>query len=133
MIGISPFDRIFFAALFFAGASAANALESAQKTKTLNPLSLPSYEEFRVPNRPVLDLPLLRKKTVLAHFMTSIWIRESGVMRERMITYEDFSPDGITKHLGGESQVLATDYYFNYDKSDIEAAAFHIKTAKSLA
>lgn len=64
--------------------------------------------------------------------MTSIWIRESGVMRERMITYEDFSPDGITKHLGGESQVLATDYYFNYDKSDIEAAAFHIKTAKKL-
>lgn len=132
MIGIPPFDRIFFAALFFAGASAANALESAQKTKTLNPLSLPSYEEFRVPNRPVLDLPLLRKKTVLAHFMTSVWIRESGVMRERMITYEDFSPDGITKHLGGESQVLATDYYFNYDKSDIEAAAFHIKTAKKL-
>ncbi len=44
----------------------------------------------------------------------------------------DFSPDGITKHLGGESQVLATDYYFNYDKSDIEAAAFHIKTAKKL-
>ena len=132
MIGIPPFARIFFAALFFAGASAANALESAQKTKTLNPLSIPSYEEFRVPNRPVLDLPLLQKKTVLAHFMTSIWIRESGVMRERMITYEDFSPDGITKHLGGESQVLATDYYFNYDKSDIEAAAFHIKTAKKL-
>jgi len=90
MIGIPPFARIFFAALFFAGASAANALESAQKTKTLNPLSIPSYEEFRVPNRPVLDLPLLQKKTVLAHFMTSIWIRESGVMRERMITYGTF-------------------------------------------
>ena len=106
--------------------------ESIAKTKTLNPEDLPSYEKFHKPNRPVLNLPVVDKKIVLAHFMTNMWVRKEGPMRERMITYEDFSPDGLTKHLGGASQVLATDYYFNYDKSNIDAALFHIKTAKKL-
>ena len=93
----------------------------------------PKFEEFK-PNRPVLDLPVTDKKMVLAHFMTGCFVRDPrpGDYRDRFLSYEDFAPDGITAHLGGESQILPIDYYFNFEKSSVEAAAFHIRAAKKV-
>jgi hypothetical protein len=91
---------------------------------------LPKFEDFR-PNRPVLDLPVVGQKIVLAHFMTGAFVRDSQ-FRDRFLSYEDFTPDGITANVGGESQILPIDYYFNFKKSSVEAAAFHIKAAKKL-
>jgi hypothetical protein len=91
---------------------------------------LPSFEDFK-PNRPVLDLPLTDHKYVMAHFMTGAYVRDSE-MRDRFLSYEDFIYNGITANIGGESQILPIDYYFNFKKSSVEAAAFHIKTAKKL-
>ena len=90
----------------------------------------PKFEDFK-PNRPVLDLPITDKKIVLAHFMTNMYVRDSK-HRDRFLSYEDFAPGGITAHLGGESQILPIDYYFNFEKSSVEAAAFHIKAAKKV-
>lgn len=90
----------------------------------------PRFEDF-TPNRSVLDLPIANEKIVLAHFMTNLFVRDSKY-RDRFLSYEDFSPDGITGHLGGESQILPIDYYFNFEKSGIEAATFHIRAAKKL-
>ncbi|GHT38198.1 hypothetical protein FACS189427_12130 [Planctomycetales bacterium] len=91
---------------------------------------LPKFEDFK-PNRPVLDLPVTDKKIVLAHFMTGAFVRASQ-FRDRFLSYEDFVPDSITANVGGESQILPQDYYFNFNKSSVEAAAFHIKAAKRL-
>jgi hypothetical protein len=91
---------------------------------------LPKFEDFQ-PNRPVLDLPVTDQKIVLAHFMTGAFVRDSQ-FRDRFLSYEDFVHDGITANVGGESQILPIDYYFNFKKNGVEAAAFHIKTAKKL-
>ncbi|MDR0335705.1 MAG: hypothetical protein LBI18_01300 [Planctomycetaceae bacterium] len=91
---------------------------------------LPKFEDFQ-PNRPILELPVVDQKIVLAHFMTGAFVRDSQ-FRDRFLSYEDFAPDGITANVGGESQILPIDYYFNFKKSSVEAAEFHIKTAKKL-
>ncbi len=90
----------------------------------------PAFEDFK-PNRPVLELPITNEKIVLSHFMTGLFVRDSKY-RDRFLSYEDFAPDGITARLGGESQILPIDYYFNFEMDEVDAAAFHIRTAKKL-
>lgn len=99
-------------------------------SSSLSAEELPKFEDFK-PNRPVLDLPMTNHKYVMAHFMTGAFVRDSE-FRDRFLSYEDFAPDGITANVGGESQILPIDYYFNFKKTPIEAATFHIKAAKKL-